>query len=853
MEVIEKINQYDKFVSLLNNFSRATEATATALDSEGSAIKENEIYLQSIEGRMSTLKATMEGFWLNLIDSNLIRSGVGLLQTLADGLTGLQETFGTSGLAVGLLSTAFISFTDNPLKKFISGIASSETPVVDLMFALKNLKTETTKTTVGMTTAQKTTTLLKTAYTQLGLQAVFATVKTIALQAVLTGGLSLAISGVVSLLSNMFSGLLNVEGKMQDLETASKSLADSMEKSKTNSVDIEAYKEVQEKLKDSNLSVDERNKLEEELVDVKKRLYELDGNAYSILENTTLGYQEQYEWLKKINEEKVKENAEALNKEMSGGFFTDQESQMNTRAKELEGYITNLQELKRLQKENSGGTFSYGVFGEMDLTKQNEEIAKLEQNIKSAYTELTTYNSNVKLIEDANVKTTLSTIDLDDSTKDFLETLNKSTDALEENTKAKEENSNISSGEEDVKKLTESYAETLKELQDIYDLSESLADVTEMTPDLVNQIAKKYPELGADITDVAKVQEYLNQKIKDQETIANEAFEKLIINDNNYYQNKLLNDQNWVNSFRESLVNMGMAQEDAYNLDLSQFQNLNQLKVYAMNTLGKGIEKWLNQFIDTSADGYNIDFNNFKSFADAKVRVLEALNAEIKKVTENLNTMQKRADFASNMANLFPSGSTQGKFANSQLTQAQKKIEEYTNKLNSLNGAIKEVENKIPNIGVGGISLGNIGSNPISASPSSSSDKGSSSSSKSESTYKATLEQWYALTDAIEDNNNAIERNKILRERASGTKEEQKYIEKEIELLKKQINLKKQLQAEMEKERESLKKYIASRGGQFNGENLTNYEALLNWTAVGDDQIASYKALIASAFKTLSN
>lgn len=57
----------------------------------------------------------------------------------------------------------------------------------------------------------------------------------------------------------------------------------------------------------------------------------------------------------------------------------------------------------------------------------------------------------------------------------------------------------------------------------------------------------------------------------------------------------------------------------------------------------------------------------------------------------------------------------------------------------------------------------------------------------------------------------------------------------------------------MEKERESLKKYIASRGGQFNGENLTNYEALLNWTAVGDDQIASYKALIASAFKTLSN
>ena len=44
-QTVAGVQRYNEFMSLMNNFGMATSATATAMDSLGSATKENEIYL----------------------------------------------------------------------------------------------------------------------------------------------------------------------------------------------------------------------------------------------------------------------------------------------------------------------------------------------------------------------------------------------------------------------------------------------------------------------------------------------------------------------------------------------------------------------------------------------------------------------------------------------------------------------------------------------------------------------------------------------------------------------------------------------------------------------------------------
>lgn len=796
---------------------------------------------------MTSLKATMEGFWYNLIDSDLIRGGVDLLQTLADGLVGLQETFGTTGLAVGTLTTAFGLFSPS-VKKIAESFLAGEVSIDGYLAVLKNLYSSTVKTNGVMGATKTVTESLKTGFLNLANSAVVAQIKVIALQTVLSMGLGLAIGAVTSLLTNLCTSLFDTEGRMQSVEDASKSLSSTLENAKTSSVDIESYKTLQDKLKDVTLSSEERKKTEEELEDVKKRLYELDGNAYAMLNNQNLAYEEQYKWLKSINDEKVKEQAQALNDEMSksSGFFgNDAQVQAEAELKKLEGYITNLKEIERLQAEAKGGDVTYGVFGTMNFEQQNEEIQKLKDNISKSVTSLQTYNSNVEMIKEANIDTSLSTVDLDDNTKKFVNTLTDSTSALQENTSAKEENAGIdingnNSEDSNIEDLTKAYSDALTKMQDVHDLMEVLNEETAMTPELVSKAVALYPEVGANVSDIASLQQFLNEKIQEQEEIANQAYETMVLNDSNYYNNKLLQDEAWIENFRQSLINMGMSQQEAYDLDLKQFQTLNQLKTYAMNSLGEGVQKWLNQYIDTSADGYNIDFKNFKSYAEAKEAILKALNEEIKKVTANMKIMEGVASVAQDRVTLYAGTN---RFDNQVLEDSKNKIEEYKNQLAGLNSAIQEVDSKIAGIGVSGISTGITLQNPISATSGSGSGSGSgSSSSGSNQSYKVDLEQWYTLKDAIEDVNNALELNRIKRERATG-KDKINLMSEEISLLEKQVNLNQQLQKEMEKSKSELKKYITQMGGKFNGDNLVNYESLLGWTATTEQSIENLKAL----------
>ena len=87
-DAIAGTNQYKVLASVMQNFEHATDATTTALNSSGSAIKENAAYMESLEAKTTALKATFQDLSNNVVDDEL----VGAVLDLANGFLQLANT-----------------------------------------------------------------------------------------------------------------------------------------------------------------------------------------------------------------------------------------------------------------------------------------------------------------------------------------------------------------------------------------------------------------------------------------------------------------------------------------------------------------------------------------------------------------------------------------------------------------------------------------------------------------------------------------------------------------------------------------------------------------------------------------
>lgn len=94
-------NQSQNLAAILSNFDTAAKATATAVNSAGSAMKENEAYAESLDFQTNVLKADFQDLANNVIDKQLISA----LLTLGDAFLKVANTgIGTFITKVGLLA-----------------------------------------------------------------------------------------------------------------------------------------------------------------------------------------------------------------------------------------------------------------------------------------------------------------------------------------------------------------------------------------------------------------------------------------------------------------------------------------------------------------------------------------------------------------------------------------------------------------------------------------------------------------------------------------------------------------------------------------------------------------------------
>ena len=81
--------------ALIENFEIAEKAMSLTQNASGSALEENEKYLDSIEGHINRLKISYEDLSQTVIDSDLIKTGTDFLTNLLGGLNSVTKTIGT--------------------------------------------------------------------------------------------------------------------------------------------------------------------------------------------------------------------------------------------------------------------------------------------------------------------------------------------------------------------------------------------------------------------------------------------------------------------------------------------------------------------------------------------------------------------------------------------------------------------------------------------------------------------------------------------------------------------------------------------------------------------------------------
>ena len=106
LEMIGGKRNSDAVMSLIKNFDVAREAYQDALGSEGSALKENEKYLDSIQGRVQQFKASFEELSAAFIDSDFAKGVVSFGTTFLDGLTAIIEKLGSIPSLLATISGA---------------------------------------------------------------------------------------------------------------------------------------------------------------------------------------------------------------------------------------------------------------------------------------------------------------------------------------------------------------------------------------------------------------------------------------------------------------------------------------------------------------------------------------------------------------------------------------------------------------------------------------------------------------------------------------------------------------------------------------------------------------------------
>ena len=101
--LIAGTRQQSVFAAIMNNFDTVDKVIETSVNSTGSAVAENEKYLDSITGKLDLLKSSYEALSSSIINSDIYKGGIDLLRGVLDLLNEIASV-SSDGALIGVLN-----------------------------------------------------------------------------------------------------------------------------------------------------------------------------------------------------------------------------------------------------------------------------------------------------------------------------------------------------------------------------------------------------------------------------------------------------------------------------------------------------------------------------------------------------------------------------------------------------------------------------------------------------------------------------------------------------------------------------------------------------------------------------
>ena len=125
--------QFEVFSNVMKNWGTAVEATNKAMDSNGSSLRENEKYLDSIEGKIQAFQSAWEQLSYHVMSSDFIKGVISfgtqiikILDNIVQGVGALPALLSIIGTAFGALKLNKVVKEFLGLSKAIEGVAVAE-------------------------------------------------------------------------------------------------------------------------------------------------------------------------------------------------------------------------------------------------------------------------------------------------------------------------------------------------------------------------------------------------------------------------------------------------------------------------------------------------------------------------------------------------------------------------------------------------------------------------------------------------------------------------------------------------------------------------------------------------------
>lgn len=501
----------------MNNFSHATEATDTALNSAGSAARENERYMQSLEAQLTQLRATFQELANNVINSEL----VGALLNLANAFLELLNT------PVGAFATQVVLFTGAIYG--LLKVLQSANIVGNVIAQFKNLGTILTGAATAATTMGAAGVVAGTGASAMGAGATVA-----------AGGmtaLSTAMSAALPIIGAIVIGVQAVVAIWDAFTVSNKELQESIDTTNQKISDLKTELATLESKEDPTESDKARLAVLQQQIDAQERLlqqqYELQYSrefGSDALGNQGTNYTNLYSDIEEWNElnETIKENEETIlrwsessadmsrqigvlgekNEELKdrqaelGQSITDTYDKMATFADELDETPEDLEKAMEATEEwakanqtaeesidDLSNTTENSVATFEDFIASQEELASGLENTMNEMEDLSgTYDTLISAVEQYNengsisISTLSSLLELD---SDYISMLSMQNGQLSFNTEAfKTRGENLKAeakAELTAQTATQLYSIAVQDLGGSIEGTESIADSADMS------------------------------------------------------------------------------------------------------------------------------------------------------------------------------------------------------------------------------------------------------------------------------------------------------------------------------------------------------------------------------------